>query len=265
MIAPVAYTPQAMWPHTIDYEQTGTGHLTFRFRTRLPSEEWLNGEWFTPSITDPATIRLLGRLWAADQKWLALMRNDNIAIPDFFRGFNLRVSIEDQIDYRQGTKTPEGLLPTDAAFVEWGIAHSLAKTALSALMQFEEICLLRPKPGVENGRYFARRKGTVWQSAIALQESQWKSLIDLEIQERGIEIDVEVAAQTAEERTRPNIPVSVQREVWRRDQGRCVKCGSQERLEFDHIVPFSMGGSSTARNFQLLCETCNRSKGGRLA
>jgi len=48
--------------------------------------------------------------------------------------------------------------------------------------------------------------------------------------------------------------------VWNRDSGKCVKCGSKENLEFDHIIPVSKGGSSTARNIQLLCEQCNRSK-----
>ena len=60
------------------------------------------------------------------------------------------------------------------------------------------------------------------------------------------------------------IPKSVQREVWRRDERRCVECGSQERLEFDHIIPFSRGGSNTARNIQLLCEKCNRIKSNRI-
>lgn len=49
--------------------------------------------------------------------------------------------------------------------------------------------------------------------------------------------------------------------VWKRDQGKCISCGSRERLEFDHIIPLTKGGSNTARNIQLLCEPCNRSKG----
>lgn len=64
------------------------------------------------------------------------------------------------------------------------------------------------------------------------------------------------------ERTR--IPESVRVEVWRRDQGRCAGCGSREKLEYDHIVPVSRGGSNTARNVELLCEACNRSKGDRI-
>jgi HNH endonuclease len=49
--------------------------------------------------------------------------------------------------------------------------------------------------------------------------------------------------------------------VWRRDEGRCVKCGRAEDLEYDHIIPLAKGGSNTARNLQLLCEHCNRKKG----
>lgn len=52
--------------------------------------------------------------------------------------------------------------------------------------------------------------------------------------------------------------------VWNRDGGKCVQCGSNEKLEFDHIIPFSKGGSNTYRNIQLLCEKCNRSKSNNI-
>jgi len=53
------------------------------------------------------------------------------------------------------------------------------------------------------------------------------------------------------------ISENVRHEVWRRDQGRCCECGSQENIEYDHIIPFSMGGSKTARHIPLLLEACN--------
>ena len=64
---------------------------------------------------------------------------------------------------------------------------------------------------------------------------------------------------------REYIPSDVKIFVWRRDEGRCVECGSQERLEYDHIIPITKGGSNTARNLQLLCERCNRKKGASIA
>jgi len=63
---------------------------------------------------------------------------------------------------------------------------------------------------------------------------------------------------------RESIPEEVRMFVWRRDQGRCVKCGSKENLEFDHIIPVSKGGSNTARNIQILCQKCNREKGNKI-
>lgn len=60
--------------------------------------------------------------------------------------------------------------------------------------------------------------------------------------------------------TRSRIPEHIRVEVWRRDSGKCARCGSREKLEYDHIVPISKGGSNTARNIELLCEKHNRSK-----
>jgi len=63
---------------------------------------------------------------------------------------------------------------------------------------------------------------------------------------------------------RQPIPRSVKMYVWQRDGGRCVQCRSKEKLEYDHIIPLSKGGSNTERNLQLLCERCNRSKGSTI-
>ena len=60
--------------------------------------------------------------------------------------------------------------------------------------------------------------------------------------------------------SREAIPSAVRREVWRRDEGKCKKCGSRKNLEYDHIIPVAEGGSNTARNIELLCEACNRAK-----
>jgi 5-methylcytosine-specific restriction endonuclease McrA len=63
---------------------------------------------------------------------------------------------------------------------------------------------------------------------------------------------------------REAIPAAVRREVWRRDGGMCVDCGSRERLEYDHIIAVANGGSYTVRNIELRCETCNRKKGAKI-
>jgi hypothetical protein len=61
------------------------------------------------------------------------------------------------------------------------------------------------------------------------------------------------------------IPSSVRLEVWKRDQGKCVQCGSEDNLHYDHIIPFSKGGSSfVATNIQLLCARHNLSKGAKI-
>jgi 5-methylcytosine-specific restriction endonuclease McrA len=52
--------------------------------------------------------------------------------------------------------------------------------------------------------------------------------------------------------------------VWQRDGGQCRHCGSRRELHFDHVIPRSLGGASTADNVQLLCRLCNQRKGPTL-
>jgi hypothetical protein len=61
------------------------------------------------------------------------------------------------------------------------------------------------------------------------------------------------------------IPSHVKLAVWKRDRGACVECGSTKNLHFDHILPFSKGGTSdTEANIQLLCMRHNIGKGAKL-
>jgi len=57
-----------------------------------------------------------------------------------------------------------------------------------------------------------------------------------------------------------HVSATTKKIVFTRDGGECQCCGSPNRLEYDHITPFSCGGSSDASNIQLLCMKCNRSK-----
>lgn len=57
-----------------------------------------------------------------------------------------------------------------------------------------------------------------------------------------------------------HVSETVKKIVFARDGGICQCCGSSLNLEYDHITPFSCGGSSEASNIQLLCQKCNRSK-----
>jgi len=57
------------------------------------------------------------------------------------------------------------------------------------------------------------------------------------------------------------IPSWVKLEVWKRDQGQCVVCGARSGLHFDHIIPYSKGGSSKdPANIQILCGHHNLAK-----
>lgn len=61
------------------------------------------------------------------------------------------------------------------------------------------------------------------------------------------------------------IPTSVKLAVWKRDHGKCVICGATDELHFDHILPFSKGGTSlTSENVQLLCARHNLEKSNKL-
>ena len=61
------------------------------------------------------------------------------------------------------------------------------------------------------------------------------------------------------------IPSDVKKQVYKRDAGACTICGSKDNIHFDHILPFSKGGTSLkAENIQILCARHNLKKSAKI-
>lgn len=71
-------------------------------------------------------------------------------------------------------------------------------------------------------------------------------------------------AEEAGEAIRVPVPLDVRRAAFERDGGRCVECGGNFDLQYDHIIPLSLGGATSLKNIQLLCADCNREKGASM-
>ncbi len=70
--------------------------------------------------------------------------------------------------------------------------------------------------------------------------------------------------EQAAEAQRTRIPEDVRVAVWVRDEGRCVRCGAEEELQFDHVIPVAKGGGNSMENVQVLCGDCNRLKSDQI-
>jgi hypothetical protein len=76
--------------------------------------------------------------------------------------------------------------------------------------------------------------------------------------------DLTIPAATSPVRRRI-IPTAIKLAVWKRDGGRCVKCGATNELHFDHDLPWSKGGTSlSVDNVQLLCMRHNLAKSANI-
>ena len=50
-------------------------------------------------------------------------------------------------------------------------------------------------------------------------------------------------------------------EVFRRFGHKCIECGNEHNLTVDHKIPLAKGGTWDIDNLQLMCQSCNSSKG----
>ena len=117
-------------------------------------------------------------------------------------------------------------------------------------------------------KVYEKIRSGIWSyDGLFLLVDSWKSRINkrtvfkfklIPTVENNVEINHNVGHDYHQSRI---IPTSVKLEVWKRDKGKCVICGSKTELHFDHIIPWSMGGTSIkAENIQLLCARHNLAK-----
>lgn len=127
----------------------------------------------------------------------------------------------------------------------------------------------------EKARVYEKIDNNVW------SDKGWFNLVDVEyifsdVEKRKVFRFVLVPEGSQVEMTREEvedfefsrrIPTSVKRIVWERDGGKCSypDCGSTKDLHFDHIIPWSKGGSSSdPKNIQILCGKHNLKKSDKI-
>jgi len=124
---------------------------------------------------------------------------------------------------------------------------------------------------IKNRRPFTPEERSEWKQML-IEEKAWKLREERKKKEREEEIQKmldeselkdELTINEEESKDR-HIPSHVKKEVWEKDKGKCVECGSRVNLEFDHIIPFSKGGSNTVKNIRVLCKLCNSRKSDKI-
>ena len=147
---------------------------------------------------------------------------------------------------------PGGGLTQNGKFYEAALAFKHSERAAERVQVYEK---LRPGIWADNGTFHLV---DAWQESASGRSVFKFRLIAVAGDERR---DVPALPER-----RRLIPGAVKRAVWVRDKGQCVECGAADDLHFDHIIPYSRGGSSTTvENVQILCVRHNLSKGARIA
>jgi hypothetical protein len=205
---------------------------------------------FDPGHWSPDLISLLAKLTAKfDELSMTLAREDNrypgITPFERYRDWEVRrYKRRPEIDSTIHELDSVGLRMADAEFSR----------------RISERVVQQRHGSSHEERCYALYRGSLWSSPRKLESQQWESLVARFLEREEAELAAELTGGDESSNKRRGIPPEVRRAVWVRDQGRCVRCGGRERLEFDHIIPFSRGGSDTERNLELLCENCNRAK-----
>jgi len=148
--------------------------------------------------------------------------------------------------------TPKGLLTENGKFYEAAEKFKINSHPAELVKVYERI-----KDGiwVYNGVF------ELIDAWIATEEKRNVFKFKLQVTDKTIEEIQNTGNELKELDHNRMIPTSVKLEVWKRDNGKCRECGSNNNLHFDHILPYSKGGTSLkSENIQLLCAKHNLQK-----
>lgn len=153
----------------------------------------------------------------------------------------------DQPDY-----TPKGTLTENGKFFQAAMKYKDGKEPVELIKVYEKI-----KDGIwaYNGVF---ELVDAW-----IEKSEGRNVFKFKLHVTDITIDQKEqrAIELKDLDHNRLIPTSVKLEVWKRDKGQCIQCGSKDNLHFDHILPYAKGGTSLkAENIQLLCARHNLEK-----
>jgi HNH endonuclease len=118
-------------------------------------------------------------------------------------------------------------------------------------------------------RYWQFQDRVYWENEDLDADEVYALLVSQQQRERGrierAKAMVAMGMQPQDQAQRRDvIPDDVKQLVWLRDGGRRRHCGAQTELQYDHVIPVAMGGSSAPENLQILCGPCNRRKSAGL-
>jgi hypothetical protein len=227
--------------------------LRFRFRSGVGSR-WFVSDWQTLSDPAPDVLPLIADLRYTRGEYFEFDPNTTAEF------------------LRMSANHPGICLLSEGVYQKVGLAWDAyiasqrkLGQAVKQLTGADSFCDLAVEKPREFSAYYVYSLHHLWMSRHTLKRDQWLAMIEHKnLKEAALIASLSGNGSSSAQETGRGIAVEVRREVWRRDGGRCSNCGSRERLEFDHIIPFALGGSNTARNVQLLCELCNREKGATL-